>query len=56
MTELLIDNKKYFVVPEKEYFNLQKKAVKKTVPEKFFSIDEARAYSKKLIHQWSKIK
>jgi hypothetical protein len=56
MTELLIDNKKYFVVPQKEYFLLQKKAALKKPTEKTFSIDEARVYSKKLIHQWAKEK
>jgi hypothetical protein len=56
MTELLIDRKKYFVVPQKEYFLLQKKAALKQPSEKTLSLEQARAYSKKLIHQWAKEK
>ena len=54
MTQLIIDKKKYIVIPEKDYLALQKKAALKTTPEKVFSVDEARAYSKKLIGQWAK--
>ena len=34
MTEIVIDNKKYYLVPEKEYLTLQRKAALKTKPEK----------------------
>jgi PHD/YefM family antitoxin component YafN of YafNO toxin-antitoxin module len=53
MTQLIIDKKKYVIIPVKEYEVLQKKAALKSKPEKLFSIDEARAYSKKLIHKWA---
>jgi PHD/YefM family antitoxin component YafN of YafNO toxin-antitoxin module len=53
MTQLIIDKKKYVILPVKEYEVLQKKAALKSKPEKLFSIDEARAYSKKLINKWA---
>jgi hypothetical protein len=53
MTEIVIDKKKYVLIPEKEYQALQKKAALKTKPEKTFSIDQARAHSKKLIRKWA---
>ena len=53
MTEIVIDKKKYILIPEKDYQVLQKKAALKTKAEKTFTIDEARAYSKKLIRKWA---
>jgi hypothetical protein len=53
MTEIVIDKKKYFLVPQKEYEALQKKAALKTKPQKLLSIEDARAYSKKLIRKWA---
>ncbi len=53
MTEIVIDKKKYVLIPEKEYQALQKKAALKTKPEKLLSVEETRAYSKKLIHKWA---
>jgi hypothetical protein len=53
MTRIVIDKKKYVLVPEREYNALQKKAALKTKPEKLLSLDEARAYSKKLIRKWA---
>jgi flagellar biosynthesis/type III secretory pathway protein FliH len=53
MTEIVIDKKKYVLIPEKDYKNLQKKAALKSRPEKTLSIEEARAYSKKLIKKWA---
>jgi PHD/YefM family antitoxin component YafN of YafNO toxin-antitoxin module len=47
MTQVLIDNKKYVILPVKEYKILQKKAALKSKPEQLFSLEEARAYSKK---------
>jgi hypothetical protein len=49
MTRLTIDNKKYVLIPEENYQELQKTAALKWKPEKTFSVEEARAYSKKLI-------
>jgi hypothetical protein len=53
MTEIVIDKKKYVLIPEKDYKTLQKKAALKSKPEKTLSIEEARAYSKKLIKKWA---
>lgn len=53
MTEIVIDKKKYVLVPEKAFKCLQKKAALKAKPEKLFDIEEAREYSKKLIRKWA---
>ena len=53
MTQIVIDKKKYVLVPQKEFEALQKRAILKTKPEKTLSIEEARAYSKKLIRKWA---
>lgn len=53
MTEIIIDKKKYVLVPEKDYKSLQKKAALKTKPEKLLSVEEARTLSKKLIRKWT---
>lgn len=50
--ELTIDKKKYVLIPDKEYKTLQKKAALKTKPERLLSVEDARAYSKKLIRKW----
>lgn len=53
MTQIVIDKKKYVLVPQKEFEALQKKAALKTKPEKLLSIASARAYSKNLIRKWA---
>jgi len=53
MTEIVIDKKKYVLVLEKDYKVLQKKAALKTKPEKLLDVEDARAYSKKLIRKWT---
>ncbi|MBE7174338.1 MAG: hypothetical protein INR73_27450 [Williamsia sp.] len=53
MTEIVIDKKKYVLLPDEDYKALQKKAALKTKPEKLLSIEEARAHSKKLIQKWA---
>ncbi len=53
MTEIVIDKKKYVLIPEKNYQVLQKKAALKTKPEKTFTVEQARAYSKKMIRKWA---
>lgn len=53
MTEIVIDKKKYVLIPEKDYQALQKRAAVKTKPEKIFTVEEARAHSKKLIRKWA---
>ncbi len=52
MTKIVIDKKKYVLIPEKNYQQLQKKAALKTKPEKTFTVEQARAYSKKMIRKW----
>jgi len=56
MTKIVIDKKKYVLIPEKDYRVLQRKAALKSKPEKTLTLDEARAYSKKLIRKWAKEK
>jgi hypothetical protein len=56
MTQIVIDKKKYILLSEKDYLLLQKKAALKSKPEKTFTLQEARAYSKKLIRKWAKEK
>jgi len=53
MTQIVIDKKKYVLLPEKEYKELQLRAALKTKPHRLLSVAEARAYSKKLIRKWS---
>lgn len=56
MTPITIDKKKYVLIPEKEYHELQKKAVQKSIPTKLLSYEEAKAYSLKLVRKWAKEK
>ncbi|WP_165940075.1 hypothetical protein [Dyadobacter psychrotolerans] len=53
MSELIIENKKYVVVPEEDFQLLQKKAALKWKPERTFTVSEARAYSSKRISEWA---
>ncbi|MBS1531113.1 MAG: hypothetical protein JSU01_12460 [Bacteroidetes bacterium] len=53
MTHLTIDNKKYVVIPEQDFQELQRNAALKWKPEKTFTVEEARAYGKKLIRKWA---
>jgi hypothetical protein len=53
VTEIVIDKKKYVLVPQKEFEALQKKAALKNKAEKLMTIESARAYSKKLIKEWA---
>jgi hypothetical protein len=56
MTSIVIDNKKYILLAEKEYQALQKKAALKSKPQDTFTIADARSHSKKLIRKWAKEK
>jgi len=53
MIIIVIDKKKYVLIPEKDLQALQKRAAVKTKPEKLFTIEEARAHSKKMIRKWA---
>ncbi len=52
-THIEIENKKYVLIPEEDYFKLQTKAALKTTPEKMISLREARNLSKKLFKEWA---
>ena len=56
MTQIVIDKKKYVLIPEKDYNALQIKAALKTKPETTLSVEKARAHSKKLIRKWATVK
>ena len=47
MTEILIDKKKYVLIPEKNYQELIKKAALKTKPEKHFLLKKPVHTAKK---------
>jgi hypothetical protein len=53
MTRIVIDKKKYVLIPEKDYQALQRRAAIKAKPEKLLSVEDARVYSKKLIRKWA---
>jgi len=52
MTVIVIDKKRYVLIPEQDFQNLQKKAALKTKPDNVFTIEKAKAYSKKHIRNW----
>ncbi len=56
MTEIVIDKKKYILLPEKNFYALQKQAALKIKPGKTFTVEEARLYSKNLIKKWAEEK
>lgn len=56
MNELIINKKRYVVIPRGDYELLQKKAALKSKPEKTLSLADARSYSKGLIRKWAKEK
>lgn len=53
MTQIVIDKKKYVLIPEKDYKVLRRRAALKSKAEKTFSVSDARAHSKKLIRKWA---
>jgi hypothetical protein len=53
MTHLNIDDKKYVLISEESYDALRKKAALKWRPEKTYTLEQARAHSKKLIKKWA---
>ncbi|MBS1620710.1 MAG: hypothetical protein JST10_16460 [Bacteroidetes bacterium] len=56
MTQIIIDKKKYVLVPENEYQELQLKAALKTKPAKKLSLAAGRKLAHKLIDKWTKEK
>ncbi len=53
MIHLIIDNKKYVLIPKESYQELKRIAALKREPEKTLSVEEAREYSKGLIRKFS---
>ena len=54
MTQLIIDKKKYVLIPEKEYHALRIKAAMKARPVKKLSLTAGKKLAKKLIDEWAK--
>ena len=54
MTQIVIDKKKYVLVPEKEYHALQVRAALKTKPVKKLSLAAGKSHANKLIDKWAK--
>lgn len=54
MTQIVIDKKKYVLVPEKEYSALQKRAALKTPPAKKLSLAAGKRHALNLIDKWAK--
>lgn len=53
METIVIDGKKYVLIPENDFQVLQKMAALKTKPEKLLTIEKAKTNSKKLIRKWA---
>ncbi|MFM9911295.1 MAG: hypothetical protein ACKVOW_18295 [Chitinophagaceae bacterium] len=54
MTQLVIDKKKYVLIPEKEYQALQLQAALKTNARKKLSLAAGKKHAYKLIDKWAK--
>ena len=54
MNKLVIDKKKYRVIEEKVFEQLQENAVRKTEPIKKLSLSQGKKHAYKLIDKWSK--
>lgn len=56
VTEVIIDHKKYVIIPKEEYLALQKTDFHEKFKGRLFSIEEARKKSEELILEWAKQK
>ena len=56
MTRIVIDKKKYVLIPEKDYEALQIKAALKAKPVKKLSLAAGKKHAYKLINKWAKEK
>ena len=54
MNTLTIDNKKYIVIPQKEYEDLRAKAVSKSASARKLSLSEGKKLAYKMIDKWAK--
>ena len=53
MTVVTIDKKKYVIIPEKEFKQLQKKASGKLPSQKLYSLKDGKDLAYKMIEKWS---
>jgi hypothetical protein len=53
VSEVIIDEKKYVILPFEEYKSLKIKAAPHAKRSKLLTIDEAEAYSIELINKWA---
>jgi hypothetical protein len=56
VSEVIIDEKKYVILPKEEYVALQQADFHEKFKGRLFSIDEARKKSEELILEWAKQK
>jgi hypothetical protein len=56
VSEVIIDDKKYVILPKEEFVALQKADFHEKFKGRLFSIDEARKKSEELILEWAKQK
>jgi hypothetical protein len=56
VSEVIIDDKKYVIIPKEEYVALQKTDFQEKFKGRLFSIEEARKKSEELILEWAKQK
>jgi hypothetical protein len=56
MDTIIIENKKYVVLLQKEYDDLRMKAVSKVIPAKKLSLKEGKKLAYKMIDKWAKKK
>jgi hypothetical protein len=56
VSEVIIDDKKYVLMPVEEYNSLKMRAASKSDGNTLLTIDEAEAYSLELINKWAKEK
>lgn len=56
VSEVIIDDKKYVIMPKEEYTALQKANIHEKFKGRLFSIEEARKKSEELILEWAKQK
>ena len=56
MNTLNIDNKKYVVIPQKEYQALRTKAVSKSASARKLTLSEGKKLAYKMIDKWAKEK
>jgi hypothetical protein len=54
VSEVIIDDKKYVLLPIEEYKSLKVKAAPHSDRDTLLTIDEAEAYSLELINKWAK--